>query len=351
MSVELTEAQKQEERVKVQQYAELQGIAYVDPYPEQAPEDKKPEQPELSTDQLLELIKKNTGISLSSLADLDKLKPQPTEEEIAAQKEKRNTEMLTYGLSQGKFKKEEYDAYQTAIANKKDLVRGEISAQLTEANPEMAPEAIQEMVANYFFENMEETHPLRVAREKEITTLSELQIKNKFKNIVNLPTDFEQYEEGLNRQLNNEKKIQATLPVYKADVNRALQSLRTFTVEIPDTKNPANTVSVDLDYDDKDLKEVEDQFLSNDMIIRAVKDGVTLDQLKGEAKMVLVEKHLSRLISQAAKKYNATQKDGYIQGRKGLNSGSDNLAIHDDKLGDTLEDVYKELIASAPVKA
>jgi len=347
MSVVLTEEQKQEERIKAQQAAEFMNIPYVDPFPaseeQQLPDD--PPEPELSNDQLLELLNKRTGIVLSSLDDL---KPKPTPEEIAAEAEKRNTEMLTYGLSQGKFKKEDYDAYQLALSNKKDLVRSEITAQLTEANPEIAPEAIQEMVANYLFENLDETHPLRMAREKEIATLSDLQIKKKYKNIVDLPKDYEQYEEGLNKQVNFEKKVKATLPVYKSDVQKALQSLKSFSVPVPDSKNPENTVVVDLEYADADLKEVEELLLTNDQIVRAVKEGISFDQIKGEAELVLVKKHLPRLISQAAKKYNATQKDGYIHGRKGMNSGSDHIEVHNDNDQKTeLDAIYDQMIASS----
>lgn len=349
MSVELNEAQKQEERVKAQQYAELMGTEYVDPFPESAPADViVAPTAELTDEQLVELLNKRTGATLSSLNDLT---PKPTEEEIAAQAKERETAMFAFGLNTGKFKKEDYDAYQLAITNKKDLVRGDITAQLQTAFPELSDDAIQEKVANYFFENLEETDPLRMAREKEIATLSDLQIKNKFKNIVNLPDDFDQYQAGINNKATFERKIQATLPVYTKDVKTALQSLKTFSVEIPDTKNPANNVTVQLEYGDNDLKEVEDQFLSNDMIIRAVKEGVAIDQIKGEANIVLMQKHLPRLISQAAKKYNATQKEGYIQGRKGLIAGNDNaIDVRDENLGSTLNEVYDQFIETAPVK-
>jgi len=355
MSIVLSEAQKQEERVKAQQYAELMNVAYVDPFPELEPDQNQPpaNQPvELSNEDLLKLVSERTGVSLSSLEDLNRLKPQPTEEQIKAEQEKRNTEMLTYGLSQGKFKKEDYDAYQLALSNKKDLVRSEVSAQLRTAYPELDEVAIEEKVANYLFEHLPEDDALRIAREKEIMTLSDMKIKEKFKNIVDLPKDFDQYNEGINNKANFERKVQATLPVYKADVSTALKSLQKFTVTVPDSKNPANNVDVELSYSDTDLKEVEEMFLTPDQIIRAVKQGLTIEQIAGEANLVLMQKHLPRLISQAAKTYNATQKEGYIQGRKGLNPGFDAIEVRDDKLegGDELNKQYDELIGSAPVK-
>lgn len=350
--MQLSEQQKADERLKAKQYAELMNEPYVDPFPEEQPDPNKVNQPvavdELSTEQLLEAINKRKGLNLTSLDELESLKPQPTEEELRAEAEKRNTDMLTYGLTSGKFKKEDYDAYQLALGNKKDLVRSEITAQLETAFPELAPEAIQEKVANYLFEHLEETDPLRIAREKEIMALSDMKIKDKFKNIVELPQDYENHVGELTSKATFERKKQATIPVYTADVKTALQSLKHFSVEIPDTKNPANTVKVDLEYADNDLKEMEDLFLNEENINRAAKDGLTIDRIKGEAKLLLVEKHLNRLISQAAKKYSATQKESYIQGRKGLiGSNIGDIDVHEEKQHSTLDEMYDQLVESA----
>lgn len=349
MSTELNDAQKQEERVKAQQYADLMGTEYVDPYPAQAPNptDKiitPVNLDQLTDEQILEAINKRSGgVVLSSLDDL---KPKPTEAELEEQRNKRSTDMLTYGLQQGKFKKEDYDAYQLALSNKKGLVREGVAAQLQTAFPELSPEAIEEKVANYLFEHLDETDPMRLEREKEIMTLSDIKIKDKFKNIVNLPKDFEQYEEGILKKTNFENKVKATLPVYQADVTKALESLRTFTVEVPDTKNPANSATITLEFDDADLKEVAEMFLTPDQIVRAVKQGLSFEQIKGEVEFVLAKKHQHRLISQAAKKYNALQKDKYIRGVKGLGPGNADIDISDENLNPSLQDVYEELVAS-----
>lgn len=347
----MTEDQKQEERVKAKQYAELMNEEYVDPYPESAPEQPIIQQinpDELSEAELLAIVNKRTG---GTLASLDALKPQPTAEEIAQKEEARRAAMVAYGTSTNKFTQSEYDSYQQALANKISVVREDVKAQFTTDYPELSPEAIEEKVANYLFENLEPTDSMRVAREKELLTLSDFKINDKFKNIVNLPNDYAKHEEGLNKESNFQRKVEATLPVYTADVTKALQSLQHFTVEIPDTKNPANTVSVDLDYAENDLKEVADLLLTTDQVNRAVKEGLTFEQIQGAAKMVLVEKHLPRLISQAAKKYNATQKEGYLAARKGLlNNGADSIDVRNEDLKDKLDEVYDEMIASAPVK-
>lgn len=350
--MELNDQQKEDARLKAQQYADLMGEAYVDPFPEEQPDPTKVNQPvpvdELTTEQLLEAINKRKGLNLTSLDALEALKPQPTEADIAAEAEKRKTEMHVYGLTSGKFTQDEWDSYQSTLANKKDLVRSEVSAQLKTAFPELADDAIEEKVANYLFEHLEETDPLRIAREKEIMTLSDIKIKDKFKNIVNLPADYENHVGEATSKANFERKKQATIPVYTADVKTALQSLKQFSVEIPDTKNPANTVTVQLEFADNDLKEMEDLLLTDAQINRATKEGLTIEQIKGETELVLVQKHLKRLISQAAKQYNATQKEGYINGRKGgITSNLGAIDVHDDNQHNELEKVYDELVESA----
>ncbi len=347
MSVVLTPEQKEAERQKAQQYSELMGTPYVDPFPEEAPTQTPTPNPneELSNEALLEILNKRTGAVLSSLDDL---KPKPTPEELEAQRQEREGRMLTYGLTSGKFKKEDYDGYQAVVANKIGFIKADITEQIKAANPEMAPEAVEEKVANYLFEHLDPADPLRQLREKELITLSESKINEKYKNIVNLPSEYAQYEEGTNNKATFDRKIQATLPVYTADVNRALESLRTFTVPVPDTKNPANTVNIELGYDDADLKEMADILLSNDQVIKAVKDGYTIEAIKEVADYALWKKHGPRFIAQASKKYNSIQKDGYIAGRKGLNA-LDSIDVHNDKLEDSIQDVYAELLQSAAV--
>lgn len=347
MSVELTDDQKQEERVKAQQYAELMKIPYVDPFPPTQREPPTPKQinlEDLSEEELLAIVNKRNGTALTSLQEL---KPKPSAAELETQAREREASMLSYGITSGKFKKEDYDAYHQAIGNKMAIVKEEITAQFTTMFPELDAEAIKEKVANYLFENLDPADSTRQAREKELIDLAGMRINTKYENIVNLPKDYAQYEEGMNNKATFDRKVQATLPVYTSDVNRALQSLKHFSVEIPDTKNPERTVSVDLEYDDNDLQEVSELLLEHNNVVNAVKEGSTFDQIKGQAELVLVKKHLPRLISQAAKKYNSIQKDGYINGRKGLNAGSDHLAISDDgSTKSTVDAMYDELIAS-----
>lgn len=353
MSIVLSEAQKEEKRVLARQYAELMKEEYVDPFP---PEQQQPDPnlpivqqinpDDLTEEQLLAIVNKRNGTTLTSL---EALKPQPTAEEIESKKREREAAMFSFGLTSGKFKQEDYDAYQQAKGNKLAVVRSEVVTQFTAAFPDLLPDAIEEKVANYFFENLDPADAMRIAREKELLTLADVQINSKYKNIIDLPNDYAQHEEGLNKESNFQRKVQATLPVYTADVNKALQSLQHFTVDVPDTKNPANTVTVPLEYADNDLKEVADLLLTNDQVNKAVAEGTTFEQIKEIADFILWKKHGPRLISQASKKYNSIQKENYIAGRKGLlNNGQEGLDVSQEDQKTPLDEQYDQMIASAP---
>lgn len=348
----MTPEQIEASRNKARHYAELMGVEYVDPHPDAAPlvdnqqqQQQQQQNPELelSEDKLLEMLSKK-GIKVNSLQDL---LPKQTEEEIQAAKDKRKNDMLAYGLTTGKFKVEEYDAFQKLTANKMDIIKSDLVEKIKTAHPELTDEQIEEQVAIYTFANREEGDVLRTQREQELIELADSKLQKQFKHIYNLESDFEQHEQGVTNKTNFENKVKAALPVYQKDVATVLGGLKSFPVAIPDTKNPANSVTVDVKFSDADLKELEDALLLPDNIIRQVKNGYTVNQLQEEAKLVLMKQHFDRIISQTAKDYNSIQKEKYIRGQKGVMPNLSLLDISDDDLGSTNQQVYNDLIESA----
>ena len=313
----MTDLEKQQARDRAKQYAELQEIAYVDPFPEEAGSgegNQPPAAPQLSNDDLMNALKER-GILI---ANLDDLKPKPTEEELEAAKQKRQNDMIKYGIETGKFNKDDYDSYQRVSANKIGMIKEEVISKLTLANPELSAEAIEEKAATYLFEHLDETDPLRLQREQELAELADNRLQNKFKNILSLESDFEQHEQGLNNKANFERKVQATLPVYQKDVKTVLSGLASRVIMVEDNQNPKNNVPVTVKFSDADLKEIEDAFLTSDVVIRNIKEGIGPDAIREMAEQMLVKKHLPRLIAQAAKDYNSAQKDLYTKGIKGM---------------------------------
>jgi len=344
-----TEQEIKDARIKAQQYAELSGEPYVEPFPDAIVEEIAPvidEKKELSNEELVKMLNERAGIQLNSLEDL---KPQPTEDEIRAAKEKREADKLAFGLGTGRFKKEEYDAFQQAQADKLGIIKTEIAAKIQAAYPELTEDQVAEKVAIYTGANLEDD-VLRAEREAELLQLADNKLQSQFKNIINLDTDFEQHEQGITNKANFENKVKAALPVYQKDLSTVLSGLSVIEVPVNDLKNPENNHTVKLSFSEDDLKEVEDAFLDPDQIIRHVKEGYTPDKIKGEAEMVLIKKHFARLVSQGAKDYNSAQKEKYLNGRKGLMPGNTTIDIANDNLSKGNEQVYQELIDSSDEK-
>lgn len=357
--------QIQDARKTAQAYADLKGEAYVDPHPDfdehgvkiaqqppaagGAPDANNSNAPivaddELPTEKLLAMLAKK-GINVNSLEDL---RPKQTPEEIEAAEQKRKSDMLAYGLSIGKFKKEEYDSFQQATANKMAIVTADLTEKIKTAFPEFTPEQVEEKVAQYTMAHLPADDVLRVQREQELIELADTRLQKKFKNIYDLESDFDQHLQGITNKTNFENKVKAALPVYQKDVDAVLGQMQNLTVTVPDTKNPANSLNVELKFSDTDLNELKDALLTPDNIVRQVKNGYTVEQLAKEAKAVLLTQHFDRLISQAAKDYNSKQKEIYIRGRKGLFNETGTVDVSDDTLASGLQDVYDQLKQSAP---
>lgn len=346
-------------RKNAQVYADLQGKEYVDPHPDFDEAGIKIQatppannsnivipavDEELSADKLIEMLAKK-GIKVNSLEDLQ---PKQTPEEIEAAEQKRKSDMLAYGLSTGKFKKEEYDFYQQATANKIAIITSDLTEKIKAAHPELTEEQVEEKVANYTMAHLPADDVLRVQREQELIELADSRLQKKFKNIYSLESDFDQHLQGINNKTNFENKVKAALPVYQQDVTTVLSQMQNLTVTVPDTKNPTNSLNVELKFSDTDLNELRDALLTPDNIVRQVKNGYTVDQLAKEAKAVLLTQHFDRLISQAAKDYNSKQKELYLRGRKGLIPDAHTLDVSDDNLEGGLQEIYDQLKQSGP---
>jgi hypothetical protein len=351
----MTKEEKLQAREQAKNYADLQGIAYVDPHPEldqpeTPPTEKVVEDPnkvipaaiEITDDVLMKELNKR-GIQASSLTDF---LPKPSEDEIKLATEKRNSQKLAFGLSTGKFNQNEYDAFIKAQENRLEVVKDELVEKIKAANPDFTPDQVAEKLAIYTFANLPQDDILRIQREQELMDLADTKIKNKYANIINLDNDYDQYEQGITNKANFERKVQAALPVYQNDLKTVLGGLSVLETSVNDVQNPANNVPIKVTFSEADLREVEEAFLQPEQIVRQIKAGYTIETIREEAETVLLKKHWQRLLSQAAKDYNSVQKEKYINGRKGLMPGSGEIDISDDSLATSNEALYKELMES-----
>jgi hypothetical protein len=311
---------------KEQMYAELQGKEFtpatqpanVNDTPPATPPATPPSNddlpPELDDAALLALLK-NKGISVESL---EALKPQPTPEEIQQAQQKRKAEMVAFGLSSGKFNQEQYDNFIRESADKIAVIKVGLTEKIKAANPDLSEDDIAEKVSLYTLAHLPADDVLRVEREQELIEMAEGKLQKKYAGIYNLESDYENHQRGINDKAAFEAKVLAATPQLQNDVATVMAGLREFEVPVPDTQNPANTVNVKVSFNDADLAEMSNAFLTPEQIERRVRKGYTKEQLESEIKAALYMQHLPRIISKAAKDYHSFQKDKYLAGRKGV---------------------------------
>jgi hypothetical protein len=304
---------------------------------------------ELSDDELIGLLQKK-GINLKSIEDL---KPKPTPEEIAQAEQERKNKVLAFGLETNKIKKDDYDAYQKASANKINFLYEDFAKDLKNANPDITEEEIQNEWKEYTFSDLDESSIKKQRRQKELNELADLKLKSQYNSIFNLDNEYAKHEQKQNEDYSFKRKVEAALPVYQKDVDDVLDSFKTpskFIIE--DTQNAANNVEIELSYNDADLKELKDAFLSKDQLIKRIQNGYTVEAMKAEADMFLWNKHKGRHLSKAAKDYNSKQQEKYLHGRKGIIPNKE-LVIESDEQPATVttqfwKDVLPENVPAQP---
>lgn len=347
MSKEISGTEKAEKRLLAQQYSELSGEPYVEPFPETPADPNKtvitPEAKKVSDDEVMAFLKEK-GIAVNSIDDL---KPKPTEAELAVIETKKREDRKLYGITNGKFTLDEYVAYEQAKNNKLGIIRDEVRSQLATAFPDLEEAAIEEKISNYLFEHLPEGDPMRVAREKELMEIAGNRINSKFKNIVSLDADFEQHSQGETNKANFLRKVEATLPVLKSDVEQAIASFKVYDMSIEDVNNTGKSMTIPFELPEEGAAELQAAFLSPKEVERRVKEGYTIDQIKEELELVILKKYKNQMFANLVKMYNSNEKANYLAGRKGL--GAENILdiASDIEDGSPHADEYKQLLQSA----
>lgn len=299
---------------------------------------------ELSDDELLSLLQKR-GVNLKSFEDL---KPKATPEEIEAEKQQRNNNVYAFGLKEGKIKKEDLDNLAKAEADKVKFLFNDFAGAAKKANPEITDSEIEEDWKEYTLYDLSDDNFKKQLRIQELNELADYKLKNQFKNVFSLENDYAKHEAAENENYSLKRKVEAAYPVYQKDIDEVITSLKLTKYTIEDTQNAANNVEIELSYSDADLKELKDAFLKPEQIIKRIKDGYTVEAIKGEADMFLWNKHKGRHLSKAAKDYNSKQQEKYQAGRKGIIPNKELVIAGDETPSNITTSFWKDVIPTAP---
>lgn len=117
-----------------------------------------------------------------------------TKEELAEEEERQNTAAITWALTSGKVKREDYD---TAIREKdksnRDLALALFTEELKVEMPKITGDEAEEMFKEYFMEDAEEGNTQRKLRLNEMNKTANAYRKEKYGFIDNISPDYKQH--------------------------------------------------------------------------------------------------------------------------------------------------------------
>lgn len=302
---------------------------------------------ELSDEELLKILQ-SRNITVSSLDDL---KPKPTQEELDAQAAARQNKILAYGLETGKVKREEYDIFNQQLSKKDQIAVSKFESELRK-DSSLTEDQIQDALKDYTLSMLDEENPARKYRQQELEKLGEYELKEKYKSIFDLPSEYDKHEQSELSKAQLKRKVEAGLAVYKADLEKVIDTLKKEDFVIGDENGENETIS--FEYSEDALKELRKTLTNPDFVVSQISQGYTLENLTETASLLLIAKNRLGQISHAAKKYNSNQKEKYIQGRKGIvpkELADQSKAIDpNDKIAAWVEQTKAEIAASEQPK-
>lgn len=182
---------------------------------------------ELTNDAVLEFLRKN-GIEAVSLDDLKK-KP---EEDPVLTAEKREADILSYGLQKGKFNKKKYESF---IKDSSDLQNLVFQHELEEAQKEDADLSLEdfqaEFAAKYGMDTESGTRKNK-AGQKNLSIIGNQILQGKYKDIYDTEGEYSTFENNQKVKSETEKKIIAGAPVYKKSLDNVFANLKKITAKV-----------------------------------------------------------------------------------------------------------------------
>lgn len=182
---------------------------------------------ELTDDAVLKFLQKK-GITANSF---DELVPKVVEDPVLLA-EQRESNILTYGLSKGKFNKKKYENFVRDNSNAQDLVFQQFYAESKEADKELSDEDINLEFAAKFGLDTEPGTRKHKRGQQEINLLATQILQNKYKDIYSTEQEYNQYENSQKQQAEKRKKIEAGAPVYKDTLDRVFLKLKKISAQV-----------------------------------------------------------------------------------------------------------------------
>lgn len=259
--------------------------------------------PELTDEQLLEVIAKKSGRKITSW---DELKPTPeiVDKEKAA--ELRESEKLSFGLKKGLFNKKQYEGF---VADRQNPIGLVYTAELNEAkkdDPEWDEEKEKEFKEDFdnkFGLTLDHTSSKYKRGQKQINIIAETILRHEYNPIFGLENEYSKHEYEQTRQKEIQNKIITTAPLYKKDVEESLSSLSKIEMPFGDEKYEV-PVSKEI------LNSIQEILMDKDFVSSKIIEGYTKEEMYQIAHNMVVSQNYASLAYEAAKQYKAKHEKG-----------------------------------------
>lgn len=225
---------------------------------------------ELSEEELLELVSKKTGRTLTSW---DTLKPTEEENKIKQSEEERDADKLSWGLKTKKFNNKLYEAYIADSKNPEGLVYAQYKAEALAEDPSLNEDDIEAEFEEKFGLDKEKGSRGYKQGQKQIAILSERILRANYAPILNLDNDYSAFESQQQNEKNVVAKIKAGIPAYDKAVNDAIAKLRKIKTQFDEGEE------YEVEALDDSLNEIGAMLRDENFLASKILHGYTPDQI------------------------------------------------------------------------
>lgn len=253
----------------------------------------------LNDDSVTDYLKKK-GFNVSSLEDLKK-KPDPAD--IEKEKEEREREKMSFGFKKV-FTKKEYDAYESDVKNKNELVFKASFDAAKQDDPELTEDEYRAEFNDKYGVDEEKTSRKFKEGQRILSNLANNIIQQKHSKILKLDEVYANYESQENEQKSQQMKILANAPAYTKDVENVMASLAKVKTKFAENEESEVDVTPEV------LKEVKDTLLDTGFAQKKIAQGWTKDEISEVAEMLLWKKDRENIIKKSAELYHKNHAKG-----------------------------------------
>lgn len=258
-----------------------------------AAEEKAKENPELSDEQLLKLLN-GRGIKVDSLETLKAPIEQVDPVKLA---EKRDADELAFGLTKGLFNKKEYEQFVADTQDPQDFVYAQYHAEAKAEDPELTDDDIQaEFLQKYGLNLAAESRQYKRG-VKEINTLANVLLKEKYGKIYDAKGAFSAHEESAKTTSDRQKKIADAAPAYKKDLDEVFAEMKKIPFKFGDTD------TYEVDTVEASLNEIKSYMQEDKYALPKIEGGYSKEALKAEAFATFLYKNFPTIAQEVANQH------------------------------------------------